>query len=96
MADMPSGLEGGVNGIKFSLWQPNRSVKVRSLPLQLAQFRLMSYSELPVPFTGRVFLFKLLSDHGTGNSLPGKAFGLHSGIFDPNLALMALINTFAI
>jgi hypothetical protein len=54
---MPSGLEGGENGRKFSLWQPNRSVKVRPLPLQQAQFRLMSYSELPVPDSGRVFYF---------------------------------------
>jgi hypothetical protein len=34
LADMPSGLEGGGNGIKSSLWRPNCSVEVRALPLQ--------------------------------------------------------------
>jgi hypothetical protein len=34
LADKPSGLGGGEFGIKSSLWRPNRSVEVRTLPLQ--------------------------------------------------------------
>ncbi|MDF9796080.1 hypothetical protein OKW21_001343 [Catalinimonas alkaloidigena] len=35
LADMPSRLEGGDNGINADLFSTNRSVEVRPLPLQL-------------------------------------------------------------
>jgi hypothetical protein len=58
LADMPSGLGGGGHRKKIvarssseyrtgSGFKPNCSMEVRPLLLQLAQFRLMSYSELP-------------------------------------------------
>jgi hypothetical protein len=52
--------------------QPNRSVEVRILPLQLAQFRLMSYSELPVMCSRDGVFFALLQPKA--QTLPGLTF----------------------